>query len=188
MLLLLYVGSAVVLNGIFQEILAFLLVTLLLSGLFIEQALQRLQQLRQQLADQQLILQLQLQLQQNQSATPQASLTLTSAGKVQRLLADEIAYCQAARDYTEIWQNDGRQLLYSGTIKALEQELPGHFIRVHRSYLVNVHQVRQFRTTTDANSGSGAVLILANGQQVPVSRRLIPVVRGAMLMPAAVSD
>lgn len=180
-LLLLYVGSAVVLNGIFQEILAFLLVTLLLCGLFVEQALQRQQQLRQQLTDQQLILQLQLQLQQHQSTAPKASLTLTSAGKVQRLLADDIAYCQAARDYTEIWQTDGRQHLYSGTIKALEQELPGHFIRVHRSYLVNAHQVRQFRTTTDSDSGSGAVLILASGQQVPVSRRLIPAVRSAML-------
>lgn len=186
-LLLLYLILAVVLNGIFQEILAFLLVTLLLCGLFIEQALQRQQQLRQQLADQQLILQLQLQLQQNQSATPKASLTLTSAGKVQRLLADDIAYCQAARDYSEIWLTDGRQHLYSGTIKALEQELPGHFIRVHRSYLVNAHQVRQFRTTTDADSGSGAVLILASGQQVPVSRRLIPAVRSAMLTPAATS-
>lgn len=187
-LLLLYVILAVVLNGIFQEILAFLLVTLLLCGLFIEQALQRQQQFRQQLADQQLILQLQLQLQQNQSTAPKASLTLTSAGKVQRLLADEIAYCQAARDYSEIWLTDGRQHLYSGTIKALEQELPGHFIRVHRSYLVNVQQVRQFRTTTDSDSGSGAVLILASGQQVPVSRRLIPAVRSAMLMPAALSD
>ena len=187
-LLLLYLILAVVLNGIFQEILAFLLVTLLLCGLFIEQALQRQQQLRQQLADQQLILQLQLQLQQNQSATPKASLTLTSAGKVQRLLADDIAYCQAARDYSEIWLTDGRQHLYSGTIKALEQELPGHFIRVHRSYLVNAHQVRQFRTTTDADSGSGAVLILASGQQVPVSRRLIPAVRSAMLTPAAASS
>lgn len=186
-LLLLYVGSAMVLNGIFQEILAFLLVTLLLCGLFIEQALQRQQQLRQQLADQQLILQLQLQLQQNPGAQPKASLTLTSAGKVQLVLADDIAYCQAARDYTEIWLTDGRQHLYSGTLKALEQELPGHFIRVHRSYLVNAHQVRQFRTTTDADSGSGAVLILASGQQVPVSRRLIPAVRSAMLTPAAAS-
>lgn len=179
-LLLLYVGSAVVLNGIFQEILAFLLVTLLLCGLFVEQALQRQQQIKQQLTDQQLILQLQLQLQQNQSTAPKASLTLTSAGKVQLVLADDIAYCQAARDYAEIWLTDGRQHLYSGTIKALEQELPGHFIRVHRSYLVNAHQVRQFRTTTDADSGSGAVLILAGGQQVPVSRRLIPAVRIAM--------
>lgn len=182
-LLLLYVGMAVVLNGIFQEILAFLLVTLLLCGLFIEQALQRQQQLSQQLADQQLILQLQLQLHQHPGTALQASLTLTSAGKVQRLLADEIAYCQAARDYSEIWLTDGRQHLYSGTIKALEQELPGHFIRVHRSYLVNVHQVRQFRTTTDTDSGSGAVLILASGQQVPVSRRLIPAVRSAMQAP-----
>ena len=180
-LLLLYVMLAIVLNGIFQEILAFLLVTLLLCGLFIEQAQQRQQQIQQQLADQQLILQLQLQLQQNGTAAPKASLTLTGAGNIQRIPADSIAYCQAARDYSDLWLLDGRQLLYSGTLRALEQELPGFFLRVHRSYLVNVHQVRQFRTTIDTDSGSGAVLILATGQQVPVSRRLIPAVRSVML-------
>jgi DNA-binding LytR/AlgR family response regulator len=179
-LLLLYVVVAVLLAGIFQEILAFVLVTLLLCALFIEQALQRQQQQQQQLSDQQLILQLQHQLGQNTQAEPPASLTLNSAGKVQLLPVDDIAYCQAARDYSEIWLLDGRQQLYSGTLRALEQQLPARFIRVHRSYLVNVRHVRQFCTTTDSDSGSAAVLLLMGGQQVPVSRRLIPAVRSAM--------
>lgn len=184
-LLLLYVAAALLLSGIFQEILAFVLVTLLLCALFIEQALQRQQQQQQQLADQQLILQLQSQLGQNQlgqntRAEPEASLTLNSAGKVQLLPLDDIAYCQAARDYSEIWLLDGRQQLYSGTLRALEQQLPARFIRVHRSYLVNVRHVRQFCTTADSDSGSAAVLLLMGGQQVPVSRRLIPAVRSAM--------
>lgn len=179
-LLLLYVAFAVLLSGIFQEILAFVLVTLLLCALFIEQALQRQQQQQQQLADQQLILQLQHQLGQNAQAEPVANLTINSAGKVQLLPVDDIAYCQAARDYSEIWLLDGRQQLYSGTLRSLEQQLPARFIRVHRSYLVNVRHVRQFCTTTDSDSGSAAVLLLMGGQQVPVSRRLIPAVRSAM--------
>ncbi|RVU33380.1 LytTR family transcriptional regulator [Rheinheimera riviphila] len=180
LLLLLYVLLAVLLTGIFQEILAFVLLTLLLCALFIEQAVQHQHQQQLQLADQQLIQQLQLQLQQHRVPEPTANLTLASAGKVQLLPVDEIAYCQAARDYSEIWLLDGRQQLYSGTLRALEEQLPARFIRVHRSYLVNVRHVRQFRTTTDADSGSGAVLLLASGQQVPVSRRLIPAVRSAM--------
>lgn len=180
LLLLLYVLLAVLLTGIFQEILAFVLMTLLLCALFIEQAVQHQHQQQLQLADQQLILQLQQQLQQHSATEPKANLTLTSAGKVQLLPIDEIAYCQAARDYTEILLLDGRQQLYSGTLRALEEQLPARFIRVHRSYLVNVRHVRQFRTTTDTDSGSGAVLLLVGGQQVPVSRRLIPAVRSAM--------
>ncbi len=181
LLLLLYLLLAVLLTGIFQEILAFVLMTLLLCALFIEQAVQHQQQQQLQWADQQLIRQLQQQLQQQHHTTePKANLTLTSAGKVQLLPVDEIAYCQAARDYSEIWLLDGHQQLYSGTLRLLEQQLPARFIRVHRSYLVNVRHVRQFRTTTDADSGSGAVLLLASGQQVPVSRRLIPAVRSAM--------
>lgn len=180
LLLLMYVVFALLLAGIFQEILAFLLLTLLLCALFIEQALQRQQQQQQQLADQQLILQLQHQLGQNPPTEPAASLTLNSAGKVQLLPVDDIAYCQAARDYSDIWLLNGRQQLYSGTLRALEQQLPARFIRVHRSYLVNVRHVRQFCTTTDSDSGSAAVLLLAGGQQIPVSRRLIPAVRSAM--------
>lgn len=180
LLLLMYVVFALLLAGIFQEILAFLLLTLLLCALFIEQALQRQQQQQQQLADQQLILQLQHQLGQNPPTEPAACLTLNSAGKVQLLPVDDIAYCQAARDYSDIWLLDGRQQLYSGTLRALEQQLPARFIRVHRSYLVNVRHVRQFCTTTDSDSGSAAVLLLAGGQQIPVSRRLIPAVRSAM--------
>lgn len=180
LLLLLYLLLAVLLTGIFQEILAFVLVTLLLCALFIEQAVQHQHQQQLQLADQQLILQLQQQLQQHSVTEPAANLTLSSAGKMQLLPVDEIAYCQAARDYSELWLLDGRQQLYSGTLRALEEQLPARFIRVHRSYLVNVRHVRQFRTTTDADSGSGAVLLLVGGQQVPVSRRLIPAVRSAM--------
>lgn len=180
LLLVLYVLLAVLLTGVFQEILAFVLMTLLLCALFIEQAVQHQQQQQLQLADQQLILQLHQQLQQYSVIEPTANLKLTSAGKVQLLPVDEIAYCQAARDYSDIWLLDGRQQLFSGTLRALEEQLPARFIRVHRSYLVNVRHVRQFRTTTDTDSGSGAVLLLAGGQQVPVSRRLIPAVRSAM--------
>lgn len=186
LLLILYVVLAISLAGIFQEIVSFVLLTLLLCALFIEQALQHQYQQQLQQADQQLIQQLQQQLGQHAEIEPTATLTLTSAGKVQLLPVDDIAYCQAARDYSEIWLLDGRQQLYSGTLKALEDQLPTRFIRVHRSYLVNVRHVRQFRTTTDADSGSGAVLLLAGGQQVPVSRRLIPAVRSAMQEVAAV--
>lgn len=180
LLLLLYLLLAVLLTGIFQEILAFVLMTLLLCALFIEQAVQQQKQQQLQWADQQLIRQLQHQLQQHGVTEPKAHLSLTSAGKVQLLPVDEIAYCQAARDYSEIWLLNGHQQLYSGTLRLLEQQLPARFIRVHRSYLVNVRHVRQFRTTTDADSGSAAVLLLSSGQQVPVSRRLIPAVRSAM--------
>ncbi len=180
LLLLLYLLLAVLLSGIFQEIMAFVLMTLLLCALFIEQAVQQQKQQQLQWADQQLIRQLQHQLQQHSVTEPKAHLSLTSAGKVQLLPVDEIAYCQAARDYSEIWLLNGHQQLYSGTLRLLEQQLPPRFIRVHRSYLVNVRHVRQFRTTTDADSGSAAVLLLSSGQQVPVSRRLIPAVRSAM--------
>jgi len=170
----------------FQEIVTFLLTAVLLCCLFIEQALLRSALQRQQWVDQQLILRLRHQLQQSTPATKPTTLTLQSAGKVVLLSVADIAYCQAARDYCEIHLHHGQCHLYSGTLKQLENELPEHFLRVHRSYLVNVELVCQFSTTADAASGSGAVLQLSGGQQVPVSRRLIPAVRSAIQPDGAV--
>ena len=59
-------------------------------------------------------------------------------GKMIKLLLDEILYVEAERNYCNIVTSKGRNLVVS-TLKSIETELPkGKFIRVHRSYLVNI--------------------------------------------------
>ncbi|WP_197414272.1 LytR/AlgR family response regulator transcription factor [Lacimicrobium alkaliphilum] len=162
----------------FHETLYFVFVSLLLGYLFIQQALEsNRQELRQQ-QDNERIARLSFRLEQGQQQARPALLTLKSAGKIDKLNTAEIAYCQAAKDYSEIHLLNGQQHLYSGTLKSLEAELPSTFLRVHRSFLVNLEQIRRLSSATP--DSTNASLILSNGQTVPVSRRLVPAVRSAV--------
>ncbi|MBU1311684.1 MAG: LytTR family transcriptional regulator [Gammaproteobacteria bacterium] len=164
----------------FHENLYFVLITLLLGYLFVQQTLDYNIQLDQHQQDKERIAKLTLRLAQDIQHDKPATLKINSAGKVDIVNTANITFCQAAGDYSEINLLDGRQHLYSGTLKSLEAELPSTFLRVHRSYLVNLEQVTRLQTSTTKSSGSVTSLLLQNSLQIPVSRRLIPVVRSAV--------
>ncbi len=164
----------------FHENLYFVLITLLLGYLFIQQALDYNIQLDKHQQDKERIAKLTLRLAQDIQHDKPATLKINSAGKIDIVNTAKITFCQAAGDYSEINLADGSQHLYSGTLKSLEAELPSTFLRVHRSYLVNLEQVKRLTTSTDKNNGSAGSLLLQNSLQIPVSRRLIPVVRSAV--------
>jgi DNA-binding LytR/AlgR family response regulator len=71
---------------------------------------------------------------------------------------------------------DGREILHADSLNALEESLPATFVRVHRSHIVNTAHVR---TLEREASGVGR-LRLANGAEVPVSRRVLPRVRATL--------
>jgi DNA-binding LytR/AlgR family response regulator len=70
----------------------------------------------------------------------------------------------------------GQTALYTGSLSGLEASLPPTFLRVHRSHIVNTSYVSALER--DA-SGVGR-LILSNGMDVPISRRILPKVRSAL--------
>tara|TARA_Y100001933_G_scaffold194235_1_gene194259 strand:- start:209 stop:943 length:735 start_codon:yes stop_codon:yes gene_type:complete len=62
-------------------------------------------------------------------------------GKMNKLMLDQILYLEADRNYTNIVTEKGHYLL-SSTLKTLEAKLPQNsFLRVHRSYIVNVKKL-----------------------------------------------
>ncbi|MFT3884539.1 MAG: LytTR family DNA-binding domain-containing protein [Flavobacteriales bacterium] len=75
---------------------------------------------------------------------------------------DDILYCKSDDDITEIHLCQRPRLVVSRSLKEFEACLGGKgFLRVHQSYLVNLgHVVRYARH----------MLVLSNGQEVPVSR------------------
>ena len=103
-------------------------------------------------------------------------ITVTGAGGVERVPADQILRCQAAGDYVELHRLDACPILHAGTLTQLEAALPDLFLRVHRSHLVNLSRVE--RLERDA-SGTGT-LVVEGGDEVPVSRRIMPRVRSAL--------
>jgi len=49
----------------------------------------------------------------------------------------DVVRIQGADDYAELLVSDGRRLLQDAGLAALEHRLPSHFVRTHRSHIVN---------------------------------------------------
>lgn len=111
------------------------------------------------------------------SSTAPVSVVVTSAGRQHRVPADHIAVLSGAGDYVELRLVDGREVLHNGSLAALEKALPPMFLRVHRSHIVNLEQIAEL---VRLQSGVGE-LRLRNGAVVPVSRRVMPQVRRAVM-------
>ncbi|SHO63322.1 LytR/AlgR family response regulator transcription factor [Algoriphagus zhangzhouensis] len=78
-----------------------------------------------------------------------------------RIAFEEILYLSADGDYCEIHLNDKKHLS-SETLKKWIEMLEGwDFFRVHKSYVVNIHQIEKV---------SGNTLYLYNGTQLPIGR------------------
>ncbi len=84
----------------------------------------------------------------------------------------EIACLHAEANYVAFVVR-GEQYLLDESLRTLEQRLgEWDYLRVHRAALVNVRHVAGLRT-----EAGGSVLVLADGQTVPVSRRRLLDVR-----------
>ena len=77
---------------------------------------------------------------------------------------DEIIYAEADGSYCKIFLTERRKKTLSKPLKYLENQLlSGSFLRIHRSYLVNINHINRWDRT------SGGTIILSNQQGIPVS-------------------
>ena len=77
---------------------------------------------------------------------------------------DNILYCKADDNYTEIFLNTNKKKLVSKTLKYFEVALLNHnFARVHKSYLINVNHVIKYV------KGKGGYVVLNSGKEIMVS-------------------
>lgn len=80
-------------------------------------------------------------------ASDHNQLKVLVSGGVEFIKKRDIIYLKAARNYTEIYLKGGRQILASKTLSHFDKSLSDHsFVRSHRSYLVNLLEIRAFRT------------------------------------------
>jgi two-component system, LytTR family, response regulator len=80
--------------------------------------------------------------------------------------SDEIDWIEADDYYAAIHARNGRHLVRESLTSLMQRLDPAHFIRVHRSAIVNISQVGEVR-----NADGDTKLVLRNGVKVPVSRR-----------------
>ena len=75
-----------------------------------------------------------------------------------------ILYCKADDNYTQLFLVDGYKKLVSKTLKYFETILSENgFVRIHKSYLVNVNYVTTYK------KGKGGTVVLNNGKELSVA-------------------
>ncbi|HEY1270879.1 MAG TPA: LytTR family transcriptional regulator DNA-binding domain-containing protein [Terriglobales bacterium] len=78
----------------------------------------------------------------------------------------KLDFAEAQDDYVAL-STEGKKHLKQQTISSLEMALdPARFLRIHRSYLVNLEKI----TRIEPYGKDNHVVVLANGVQLPVSR------------------
>jgi len=78
----------------------------------------------------------------------------------------KLDYVESQDDYVALCTG-GKKHLKQQTISSLESALdPGRFLRIHRSYIVNLERVTKIAPYSKDNH----VVVLSNGTQLPVSR------------------
>jgi two-component system, LytTR family, response regulator len=78
----------------------------------------------------------------------------------------KLDFAEAQDDYVAL-ASEGKKHLKQQTISSLEKVLnPQHFLRIHRSYLVNLEKVSKIEPYSKDNY----VVVLNSGAQLPVSR------------------
>ena len=91
--------------------------------------------------------------------------------------SEEIIRCEALGNYTRIYIKDKRSVLTSRTLKEYDDILPASvFLRVHRTHLVNTDYITSYSRDFEVR--------MADGSEVPVSRRRWDNVKQALLKAA----
>lgn len=89
------------------------------------------------------------------------SIFLKKNSSFQRVNIEDITLLEADNNYTTIHTND-EKYVYAVVLKKIEAKMPkSHFMRVHRSYMINLQAVEGFE---------GNTLFIQN-KRIPVSRQ-----------------
>lgn len=85
--------------------------------------------------------------------------------KLLRVNFDDIVYVEGLKDYVSIWLPDNRVITLQ-TMKSLEEKLAavGNFMRIHRSYIVNMDRVESLM------GNSVQVTVKGKQQSLPVGK------------------
>ena len=88
------------------------------------------------------------------------------AGKVFIVPVESLEYVQAQDDYV-LLHAQGRRLLKEQPISSLEAQLdPARFVRIHRSWLVNLSQLER----VELEAKDRRIAVLRDGSRLPISR------------------
>jgi two-component system LytT family response regulator len=101
----------------------------------------------------------------HQPATSINKIALPTMEGLQMIPIDTIISCESDDNYTIFLLKDKKKVVVSSTLKEIEEILVDHsFVRVHRSYLINLNEIEKYL------KGEGGYLVMSDGSTIDVSR------------------
>ncbi|MBK1441184.1 response regulator transcription factor [Parapedobacter sp. ISTM3] len=104
------------------------------------------------------------------------NLFVEDGGRLRRIAVNDVRYFKAAGDYTVVFTEQGEFLSSSG-IGSIERKLdPALFVRVHRSFIVNIERI-------DAcyRDIGKLYLVMENGQEISVGKHYMNPIKSLIL-------
>ena len=93
-------------------------------------------------------------------------IVVKDGAKVHIIPVDKLDYVEAQDDYIAL-RSEKKNYLKQQTISSIEAQLdPKKFVRIHRSYIVNLERIARIEPYTK----DSRVAVLTDGTQLPVSR------------------
>ena len=100
-----------------------------------------------------------------QPSNPVNKIALPTMEGLQMIPIETIISCESDDNYTTLKLKHGKKLLVTRSLKDIEESLEQHsFIRVHRSYLVNLNEIEKYI------KGEGGYLMMSDGATIDVAR------------------
>lgn len=97
---------------------------------------------------------------------PLARIVVRKGNEINIIPVSQIKYIEAQDDYVMVHHSSGKALKQQ-TMRFYEENLPrDSFVRVHRSYIVRVGEIKKFEPYSKDNY----VAVLNSGEKLPVSR------------------
>jgi DNA-binding LytR/AlgR family response regulator len=92
----------------------------------------------------------------------QVNIFIKTGNKILRIETASVKYIEGMSEYVRIHRDNGKPVMALMSLKSLEDQLPGdHFIRVHRSFIVNSSKISEIENNT---------IVCNDGFLIPVSR------------------
>ena len=101
--------------------------------------------------------------QQNNSA--KIYLTINGHRESKRIKMEDIMYIQAEGMYSIIVLKNSEKITVSKPLKGIEEQLSVHFMRIHRSFVVNINHIESLK-----NLGENK-LHLVDGSVIPIAKK-----------------
>jgi two-component system LytT family response regulator len=97
-------------------------------------------------------------------STSKIALT-TGRNEIEFIDISSIIYCEAEGFYTTFHLDNQQNILVSKNLKEYEKLLPRHFVRIHKSYLVNKNKIKKIIRS------DGGYLVMDNKQMLPIGQK-----------------